>query len=183
MPPLYERAALMLKNFMHYNNGMALPNHVMTAVLQHTFTCNTTTKTALFPHTLTGKNMTTIAQQLKIKDFPFAIKDKNGNVIYWEKSNGYWEKNEYDLHDNLIGFEDSTGYWGKSEFNVDDKEIYYENYKGYSRKYEYDANGNVIYCEKSGVVILDKRLKVMEMTLEDIASKLGINVTQLRIKD
>ena len=30
-----------------------------------------------------------IAQQLKIKDFPFIIKDKNGNEIYYENSDGY----------------------------------------------------------------------------------------------
>jgi len=28
----------------------------------------------------------TIAKQLKIKDFPFEIKDKNGNQIYLEDS-------------------------------------------------------------------------------------------------
>ena len=127
--------------------------------------------------------MTTIAQQLKIKDFPFDIKDKNDNVIYWENSNGYWEKNEYDSHDNLIRFEDSTGYWGKSEHDVDGKEIYYENSKGRSRKYEYDTNGKVMYYENSGVVIVDKRPKQVELSLEDIAAKLGINVTQLRIKE
>ncbi len=33
-----------------------------------------------------------IAQQLNIKDFPFRIKDKNGNQIYVEYSNGSWCK-------------------------------------------------------------------------------------------
>jgi len=31
----------------------------------------------------------TIAQQLKITEFPFIIKDKNGNQIYYEDSIGY----------------------------------------------------------------------------------------------
>jgi len=31
----------------------------------------------------------TIAQQLKVKDFPFTIKDKQGKEIYWEDSDGY----------------------------------------------------------------------------------------------
>ena len=35
----------------------------------------------------------TIAQQLNIKDFPFEIKDKNGNRIYLENSDGYIEDN------------------------------------------------------------------------------------------
>ena len=83
----------------------------------------------------------TIAQQLKIKDFPFIIKDKNGN------------------------------------------EIYYEDYTGYWRKREHDANGNVIYYENSGGYIEDNRPKQVELTIEQIAAKLGINVGQLKIKD
>jgi len=38
----------------------------------------------------------TIAQQLNVKDFPFTIENKNGNKIYYEDSNGYWYKREYD---------------------------------------------------------------------------------------
>ena len=33
--------------------------------------------------------MKTIAQQLNVKDFPFTIRDKNGNVIYIEYSTGF----------------------------------------------------------------------------------------------
>ena len=51
----------------------------------------------------------TIAQQLKIKEFPFTIKDSNGNVIYWEDSDGSWIKREYDSKDNVIYWEDSDG--------------------------------------------------------------------------
>jgi len=32
--------------------------------------------------------MKTIAQQLKVKQFPFIIKDKKGNLIYYETSDG-----------------------------------------------------------------------------------------------
>jgi len=54
----------------------------------------------------------TIAQQLNIKDFPFIIKDKNGNEIYFENSTGYWVKSEYDQNGNRIYFEYSNGgYW------------------------------------------------------------------------
>ena len=31
--------------------------------------------------------MKTIAQQLNIKEFPFEIKDENGNVIYYDSNN------------------------------------------------------------------------------------------------
>ncbi len=85
--------------------------------------------------------MKTIAQQLKIKDFPFIINDKDGNAIYYETSVGYWTKREYDAHDN---------------------EIYYENSDG---------------------VAFGDRPKQVELTLQQIADKMGINVTQLRIKD
>jgi len=104
----------------------------------------------------------TIAQQLKIKDFPFVIKDKAGNAIYYETSNGFWFKREYDAHGNRIHYENSTGLWSKVE---------------------YDARGNEIYYETSNGTIIDDRPKVVELTLQQIADELGINVTQLRIKD
>jgi hypothetical protein len=109
----------------------------------------------------------TITQQLKIKDFPFIIKDKNGKEIYFETSNGFWNKSEWDANGNIIYFEESTGYWFKCE---------------------YDANGKEIYYKNSDGVIRDKRQwpfskAIVEVTLEEIADKLGIKVEQLRIKD
>ena len=53
--------------------------------------------------------MKTIAQQLKVTEFPFEIRDKKGNLIYFEYSNGYWYKREYDSNNNLIYFESSKG--------------------------------------------------------------------------
>jgi hypothetical protein len=57
--------------------------------------------------------MKTIAQQLNIKKFPFAIKDKNGKEIYFERRNGYWIKTEFDSNGKEIYYEDSFGYWYK----------------------------------------------------------------------
>ena len=51
----------------------------------------------------------TIAQQLKIKEFPFEINDSNGKVIYFETSTGFWIKREYDDNGNLIYWENSNG--------------------------------------------------------------------------
>ena len=82
----------------------------------------------------------TIAQQLNVKEFPFEIKDKKGNTIYFEISNGYWSKREY------------------------------------------DQNGNTIYYEDSEGVIVDNRPKVVELTLDEIAAKLNIDVNLLKIK-
>ena len=53
--------------------------------------------------------MKTIAQQLRVKDFPFKIKDKNNKQIYFENSDGYWWKLEYDSNNNEIYYEDSDG--------------------------------------------------------------------------
>jgi hypothetical protein len=82
--------------------------------------------------------MQTIAQQLKIKKFPFIINDHNGNQIYYENSDGFW--------------------W----------------------KHEFDSNGNTIYYENSNGIMYDKRS--VELTMDEIAKKLGIDVNLLKIK-
>jgi hypothetical protein len=53
--------------------------------------------------------MKTIAKQLNVKDFPFVIKDKNNNRIYFENSNGNWYKQEFDKNNNEIYYETSDG--------------------------------------------------------------------------
>ena len=105
----------------------------------------------------------TIAQFLKIKDFPFTIKNENGNEIYYEGSNGFWEKREYDSNE---------------------KEIYWETSNGASIKREYDSNEKEIYYETSNGFIRDNRPKpVLEITLEEIAKLKGVSVSQIRIKE
>ena len=94
--------------------------------------------------------MKTIAQQLNVTEFPFEIKDKNGNQIYWENSNGYWYKRERDSNGNKIYYENSTGYWEKSE---------------------YDSNGNLIYWENSNGEIRDNRPKGCEGKVVEIDGK------------
>ena len=123
----------------------------------------------------------TIAQQLKIKEFPFIIKDKNGNEIYYERSYGYWRKREYDTNGNEIYYENSYREWWKSEYDTNSNKIYWENSNGYWTKREYDADGKEIYYEDSDGEIIDNRPKI-ELTMEEIADKLGINVNLLKIK-
>jgi len=103
--------------------------------------------------------MKTIAEQLNVKEFPFSIKDKNGNIIYIENEDGYWYKSEFDSNNNRLYFEDSFGVWFK---------------------YEYDLRGNKIYFEDSDGNIEDKR--VTKLTLDQIAEKFGIEVSRLKIK-
>ncbi len=125
----------------------------------------------------------TIAQFLNIKDFPFVINDKNGNEIYRENSSGLWYKRERDARGNTIYLENSDGVWYKREFDEKGKEIYLENSDGFWEKREYDAQGDRIYYEDSTGYIFDKRPRVVEITLQDIADKLGMDVKTIRIKD
>jgi hypothetical protein len=130
------------------------------------------------------KDKQTIAQFLKVKDFPFVIKDKNGNRIYREVSNGSWFKREYDDQGKEIRYESSNGYWRKREYDDGGNQIYGENSDGYWLKREYDDKGNVIYSEDSDGFIIDKRPKPMiELTLQDIAKLKGVSVSQIRIKE
>lgn len=103
----------------------------------------------------------TIAQQLKVTEFPFIIRNSKGKEIYCEYRNEFWCKREYDLKGNQIYYEDNDGYWWKRE---------------------YDSNGNPIYFENSGGIIQDNRPKTVELTFDEIASKLGIDVNLLKIK-
>ena len=70
----------------------------------------------------------TIAQQLNIQEFPFIIKDSDGNLIYREYSTGYWAKREY-ADGEEIYWEDSYGFWAKLEY-AGDKVIRYEDCTG-----------------------------------------------------
>ena len=104
----------------------------------------------------------TIAQQLKIKEFPFIINDSNGREIYLENSSGYWWKKEYDSKSNEIYYQDSNGFWYKAE---------------------YDSKGNSIYRENSYGTIIDSRPKpVTELTMDEIALKFNVPVETLKIK-
>jgi hypothetical protein len=94
--------------------------------------------------------MKTIAEQLNIKDFPFVIKDNQGNLLYYEDSTGYWSKRKYDSKGNEIYFEDSDEFWRKKEF---------------------DSKGNRRYYEASDGLIIDNRPKHDVITLNGIKYK------------
>lgn len=104
--------------------------------------------------------MQTIAQQLNIKEFPFTIQNSKGYEIYFENSDSYWAKQEYDTSNNVISFKNSDGYWWKREYDKDSNEIFYQN-----------SMGNII----------DNRPKIV-VTLQEIADKFGVNINNLKIK-
>jgi len=118
--------------------------------------------------------MKTIAQQLNTKEFPFIIKNKNGNRIYYEDYGGYWQIREFDKNGHQIYYEDSNGFWNKKEFNKNDNQIYFEDSEGYWYKSEYDENNNQIYFENSYGRIKDNRPKtIQEYTMEELTKILG----------
>ena len=115
--------------------------------------------------------MKTIAQQLNIKDFPFEIKDKNGNQIYCENSKGHWCKWEYDSNGKEIYYENSNGLWSKWEYDSNGNEIYCKYSDGSWWKSEYDSNGNRNYWENSHGYIVDNRPKGCEGEVVEIRGK------------
>ena len=71
----------------------------------------------------------------KLYKQPVSIKGRNvnddqRNLIYYENSNGFWEKREYDNLRNIIYFENSDGYWEKREYDNQGNIIYHENSHG-----------------------------------------------------
>ena len=60
------------------------------------------------------------------------LKDKSGYTIYYEDSDGYWAKREYNECGRETYHEDSTGYWSKAEYDEKCNETYFENSKGYT---------------------------------------------------
>ena len=83
--------------------------------------------------------MKTIAQHLKIKEFPFIIRDENGNTIYQENEVNVHFRFEYDSRGNEIYFEHMDGYW---------------------RKTEYDQYNNVITKIDRNGIIIDNKLVI-----------------------
>jgi len=115
--------------------------------------------------------MKTIAQQLNVKDFPFRIKDKNGNVIYYETSKGYSLKREFNSNGKLIYDETSDGVWTKREYDSNGNVIYYETSTGYWEKIEYDSDENQIYYETSDGYVEDNHQKPVEGKVVEIDDK------------
>jgi hypothetical protein len=120
----------------------------------------------------------TIAKQLKIKEFPFEIKDSNGKQIYFEDSYGYWAKYEFDSNGKEIYWETSYGAWTKHEYDSNGNNTYYENSDGYWVKRKYDSKGNLnlIYLENSNGAITDNRPKTDVQKAIELLEKEGLLV-------
>ena len=81
--------------------------------------------------------------------FPIKIKDANGNETYFENSNGFWHRYEYDSGGNETYYENSSGFRSKYYYDSEGNETYYENSDDFWHRYERDANGTETYYENS----------------------------------
>lgn len=82
--------------------------------------------------------------------FPICIKNNQDKVTYYEKSNGFWARSEYDAKGKVTYYEDSKGDWCRYEYNEASKITYYEDSDGYWARYEYDEkSGKETYYENS----------------------------------
>jgi hypothetical protein len=136
------------------------------------------------------KQNKTLAQQLGINNFPFDIKDNNGNCIYFEKSYGYWFKREINHNNKVIYYENSNGFIDDDRpktlatqlkinnfpFEITDNKgnsIYCGYSDGYWFKREFDQNNEKIYFEDS-----DGNIQISK---EKIAKLLKIKNSKLTI--
>ena len=61
------------------------------------------------------------------------IHDEYGNEIYYEDSDGFWVKKEFNENGDMTYFEDIRGNWYKYEYDEYNNEIYMENSYGHIR--------------------------------------------------
>ncbi len=99
----------------------------------------------------------TIAEQLGVTQFPFEIKDSKGNLIYYERKDGYWARWEFDSEGRELYYEDSDYFWRKTKRDNNGNRIYYECSDGFWQTWEMNEAGEVIYSENSIGKIIDNR--------------------------
>jgi len=58
------------------------------------------------------------------------IRDKNGRLIYWERSDKSWGRYEYDSKGFETYYHDSRGYWERRERDSQNNRIFYEDSTG-----------------------------------------------------
>ncbi len=69
-----------------------------------------------------------------------------------ERSDGGWERSEYNENGKRIYYENYTNYWSKNTYNSNGDVQTEENSKGSLINYRYDINGRLEYKDDNGVV-------------------------------
>ena len=65
--------------------------------------------------------------------FPIEIEDANGNETYYENSDDFWYRYEYDANGKWTYFENGDNYWERRELDAKGKETYCEYSDGTKR--------------------------------------------------
>ena len=81
--------------------------------------------------------------------FPIKIKDEKGKKTYYETSDGYWSRLEYDKNGKQTYYENGDGYWYRYEYDENGNRTYYEDSDGFWHRCEYGKNGKQTYYENS----------------------------------
>jgi hypothetical protein len=89
--------------------------------------------------------------------FPIKIKDEKGNQTYYEYSNGFWYRYEYDKDGNKTYYENSDGFWSRCEYDKDGNQTYYENSYGTKRGTKRSS------CSGKVIEIDGKKYKLTEL--------------------
>ena len=80
------------------------------------------------------KKLSEIYKELGIGfTFPIEITDSNGNQTYFEASDGYWDRYEWDGTGKATYRQDSGENWERYERDAKGDVTYYENSEGYKR--------------------------------------------------
>lgn len=99
------------------------------------------------------KKLSEVYKELGIAfTFPIEINDEDGDETYYEDSNGYCYRCEYDENGHLTYYENRDGYWSRTEYDKGGKETYYEDSNGSWSRREYDKRGKETYWENSAGV-------------------------------
>ena len=131
------------------------------------------------------KDKQTITQFLGIKvdkNNPFVINNADGKELYFEDYTGSWINRQYDERGNQVHVKTSSGFWAKRTFIENDQMVRYEDSYNNWYNYAYDAKGYRVFEENNAGVLYDRRPKI-ELTIREIADKLGVSVELLRIKE
>ena len=65
-----------------------------------------------------GSNIIDIKIEADSNEYPIELFDKNGNRVYYQDSDGYFEKSEYDSHNKEKCFENSNGFRAKYKYEL-----------------------------------------------------------------
>jgi hypothetical protein len=97
------------------------------------------------------------------------IKDRNGNVVYYQDGSGYWIEAEYNKFGLQTHYRNSDGTWYKKEYDECGRQTYFINSEGDWAKSEYDSNGDEVFYENSfGMGGFDKRSKPVDDIVDQL---------------